>query len=161
MGNRGPQPLPAAEKRVHRFHVHVNEFELDQLERIIGVPGLGELVRVHSARRKGMRLVSDLMRAKLLGHRAPVRIAVPELNQRIVADLGRVGSNINQLAHHLNQASLTGSARADADAILAEILEFRDALEDALLGISTNSTPQGPVAAHPCEADDVDFAFDF
>lgn len=161
MGNRGPQPLPPAEKRIHRFHVHVNEFELDQIEHIIGAPGLAELVRARSARRKGMRLISDLMRAKLLGQRSPVRISVPEINQRLVADLGRVGGNINQLTHHLNQASLTGSARADADAILAELHELRDALEDALLGIVTKSTPSVPVSARPSGEDGIDIAIDF
>jgi hypothetical protein len=161
MGNRGPEPLPLEEKRVHRFHVHVNELELDRLERVIGAPGLADLVRTRNSRRNGMRLVADLMRAKLLAHRAPTRVVVPELNQRLVADLGRAAENVNQLAHHLNQATLTGSASADAAAILAEIADLRDALEDALLGISEASTPRTSLTARPNDVDGIDSTLEF
>jgi hypothetical protein len=156
MGNRGPQPLPLEEKRVHRFHVHVNELELDQLERVIGAPGLAELVRTQSSRRKGMRLVSDLMRAKLLGHRAPTRLVVPELNQRVVADLGRLGSNVNQIAHQVNSAARAG-ASVDIAAIAADLHELRDALQDALLGMATSTRPRVEGGA----ADGIDFNFHF
>jgi len=161
MGNRGPEPLPPEEKRVHRFHVHVNEAELDKLERVIGTPGLAELVRTQSSRRKGLRVVADLMRAKLLAHRTPTRVVVPELNQRLVADLGRVGGNVNQLAHHLNQAALAGDKGADAAAILEELAGLRDALEDALLGISSSSTSLASVPAEPNSAGGMDFTFEF
>lgn len=142
MSNRGPAPLPPHEKRTHRFHVYVNEIELDRLEAVVGHPGLADLVRVQSSQRKGMRVVADLMRAKLLAHRAPVYQVVPEVNQTTAADLGRVGNNVNQLAHHLNVAALTGKLRDDAEAILADLQQLRDALEDALLGIATRNTPR-------------------
>lgn len=161
MGTRGPQPLPPEEKRVHRVGLYLNELELEDLEVKVGRPGLAELVRLRSTQRCGMREISDLIRAKLLAHRAPTRVVVPELNQRLVAELGRVGSNINQLAHHLNQAALTGSARADADAVLAELTELRDALEDALLGISTSEPPRASVTARPSGVDGIDFAVEF
>lgn len=143
MGNRGPQPLPLDKKRVHRFHVHVNELELDQLEHIIGAPGLAELVREQSTRRNGMRLVADLMRAKLLGHRAPVRQVVPEVNQSLAAELGRLGGNLNQIAYQLNHAALAGSSRPEVDAIFAELHSLRDVFEDALLGITMRSVQRG------------------
>ena len=128
MGNRGPQPLPPHQKRLHRVGLYLN-----------GLPGLAELIRARSTQRCGMREISDLIRAKLLAHRTPTRVVVPELNQRVVADLGRVGSNLNQLAHHLNQSALTGSVKTDADAIMAELQDLRDALEDALLGIGSDA----------------------
>lgn len=161
MGNRGPRPLPPEEKRVHRVGLYLNEAELDDLEVKVGLPGLAELVRLRSTQRCGMREISDLIRAKLLAHRVPTRSVVPELNQRLVADLGRVGSNVNQLARCLNQAALTGSEGADSAAILAELAELRDALEDALLGISSTSTPQASVPAEPDSPGGIDFTIEF
>jgi len=97
----------------------------------------------------------------LLAHRVPVRLVVPEANQRLVADLGRVGSNVNQLAHHLNQSALTTGARANVEAVLAELAALRDALEDALLGISTRSTSITRAAARSRISTGVDFADEF
>lgn len=157
MGNRGPQPLAAEEKRIHRVGLYLNEAELEDLEVKVGLPGLAELVRLRSTQRCGMREISDLIRAKLLTHRVPTRVVVPELNQRLVADLGRVGGNVNQLAHHLNQAALTGSASVDATAILAELHDLRDALEDALLGLCS----EGSRHALGRGVDGIDFGLDF
>jgi len=148
MGARGPKPLPSHEKRSHRFHVHVNDEELSKLEKVIGQPGLAELVRSQSSRRKGMRLVAELMRAKLLGHRAPVRFVVPAVNQEVVADLGRVGSNLNQLAHHWNREALAGDTHFDVEAAVAEVHELRDQLEDALLGLGQLRTKVTPKPCH-------------
>ena len=161
MGNRGPLPLPPEAKRVHRVGLYLNEAELESLEVKVGLPGLAELVRLRSTQRCGMREVSDLIRAKLLAHRVPVRLVVPEANQRLVADLGRVGSNVNQLAHHLNQSALTTGARANVEAVLAELAALRDALEDALLGISTRSTSITRAAARSRISTGVDFADEF
>jgi hypothetical protein len=74
--------------------------------------------------------------------RASSNSGAVQVNQRVVADLGRVGGNLNQLAHHLNQAALMGQVDVDASVVLAEIHELRDALEDALLGIKSASPSQ-------------------
>jgi Bacterial mobilisation protein (MobC) len=130
MGARGPAPLPEHLKRCHRIGVWLNEGELAELELRLAAPGLASLV-MHGGKnaRKGLKVASEHMRARVLGRR--LRLTVPEVNKGALADLGRVGSNINQIAASINAKSLDVANREVLRAVFSEIQELRDVLRGA------------------------------
>jgi hypothetical protein len=137
VGSRGPAPLPEHLKRRHRIGVWFNEVELAELESRLAQPGLAELVMHGGANaRKGLKVASEHMRAGMLGKR--VRLTVPEVNRQAYADLGRLGSNVNQIAASINSRLLDVSERGTLQAVLEEIAELRK----ALLGINFNSAQE-------------------
>lgn len=130
MGARGPTPLPEHMKRRHRIGVWLNEGELVELEQRLAAPGLASLV-MHGGKdaRKGLKVASEQMRSRVLGRR--LRLTVPEVNKGALADLGRVGSNINQIAASLNSRSLDVANIEVLRAVISEIQELRDVLRGA------------------------------
>lgn len=80
---------------------------------------------VEHARSAGLS-VSQLLRHRALGQRAPVA-AAPALNREAYAELARTASNLNQLAHHLNQVQVSGQAQViDLAAVRALIQKAID-----------------------------------
>jgi hypothetical protein len=134
MGARGPAPLPEHLRRRHRIGVWLNEGELAELELRLAAPGLAALV-MHGGKdvRKGLKVASEQMRARILGMR--LRLTVPEVNRQAYADLGRLGSNVNQIAASINCGSLDMTKQENLRAVFDEISELRK----RLLGMSFNS----------------------
>ena len=76
--------------------------------------------------------VSELMRAATLGYRLPAsRIQVAALT-KVLAEIGKIGSNINQIAYHLNAGRPGDVMEGSVDAALTELLEWRMALMQSL-----------------------------
>jgi len=78
--------------------------------------------------------VSAFMRHQLTGTTGPRSVRTPHVDRvelaRVLAALGRYGSNVNQLAHAANSGEIP--ARDDLAAAAAATLEMRDALMKAL-----------------------------
>jgi hypothetical protein len=55
-----------------------------------------------------------------------------ELLAKVLAELGKIGSNINQIAYHLNAGRPGDVMDGSIDAALRELLEWRTALMQAL-----------------------------
>jgi hypothetical protein len=51
---------------------------------------------------------------------------------KVLAELGKIGSNINQIAHHLNAGRPGDAMEGSVDAAMNELLEWRMALMQAL-----------------------------
>jgi hypothetical protein len=69
--------------------------------------------------------LSALVRAKLTGGRVPEAGRDPAAIRALTAQLARIGNNLNQLAHHANQA---GRIRSEAaiEAVTARIIDTLD-----------------------------------
>jgi len=55
-----------------------------------------------------------------------------QLLAKVLAELGKIGSNINQIAHHLNAGRPGDVMEGSVDAAMNELLEWRMALMQAL-----------------------------
>jgi hypothetical protein len=126
MGKRGPQPLPENLLRRYNVGTRLNDDELDELEERLAAPGLAALVRSGAKERSGFKLISELVRARVLGKR--IRLKVPEVNRQLAADLGRLGSNVNQISASINAKSLDIADRDVLRLVIAEIKEVQDVL---------------------------------
>ena len=51
---------------------------------------------------------------------------------KVLAELGKIGSNINQIAHHLNAGRPGDVMEGSIEASIAELLEWRSALMQSL-----------------------------
>lgn len=98
-------------ERIKRIQLRVSEHEHEQFRAL--------------ARRRSMRLANFVRTAILHGHPP----AIPEINRQALADLQRIGGNLNQLARHLN----SGGELTDADT-LNELRAQASALRAALAG---------------------------
>jgi len=78
--------------------------------------------------------VSECVRARVAGRRARPRRSATEAERaelaRILAAIGRIGGNANQLAYHANQGETV--AAGEIEALRAELEAWRDALVAAL-----------------------------
>ncbi len=63
-----------------------------------------------------------------------------ELLAKVLAELGKIGSNINQIAYHLNAGRPGDVMEGSIEAALRELLEWRTALMQAL-GYERNRRP--------------------
>ena len=63
-----------------------------------------------------------------------------QLLAKVLAELGKIGSNINQIAYHLNAGRPGDVTEGSIDAALAELLEWRTALMQSL-GYERNRKP--------------------
>ena len=76
--------------------------------------------------------VSAVMRSALLHTRPrPSRIEVQAV-ARLLGQLGKIGSNINQIAYHHNAGRPGDVMEGSVESALAELLEWRTALMQAL-----------------------------
>jgi hypothetical protein len=110
----GPAPLALDERREHCVSVRLNREELASLDAARGRLARGEWLRMAS-----------LNPAKLAATpRAPDPIALDQWRE-----LARIGSNLNQLAHALNSARLSGvEAGPKIEDIRAALIDLRAAL---------------------------------
>ena len=69
--------------------------------------------------------MSDLARAMLLGFELPPQPR-PRIDIQTHGELGKLGSNLNQIAHHLNRFMTTGgdSSETDLDQLRAEVRDL-------------------------------------
>ena len=76
--------------------------------------------------------VSELMRAATLGYRPPAsKIDVAALT-KVLFEIGKIGSNINQIAYHLNAGRPGDVMEGSIESALRELDEWRTALMQAL-----------------------------
>lgn len=104
---RGPAPKSPEHIRTRRISVYLTDAEYADLVQRVSNP-------------------SDLcnyIRAQVFAGRTPVRVAIPEINLKAYSELGRVGSNLNQIARHMN-----AGVPVELQQILNEIAAFRLAL---------------------------------
>lgn len=90
------RPALFEEKRVHFIKTRLNDKELQRLVKLEESLGMNR---------------SDLIRSRLLGNSDKVLVSVKELIaalDKIGAELGRSGNNINQLARHANMLNKNG-----------------------------------------------------
>jgi hypothetical protein len=66
-----------------------------------------------------------------------------KLLAQVLAEIGKIGSNINQIAYHLNAGRPGDRIEGALDAALRELLEWRTALMQAL-GYDRNRKPRDP-----------------
>lgn len=100
---RGPQPLPAGEKRLRSVSVRLNDAELAKLD----------------ARRSPIKMQrGEYLRAAAL-HRLPPTI--PAINREAWTELAREAANLNQIARHLNQG-LRGEGKPLGKALAVQIM---------------------------------------
>ncbi len=76
--------------------------------------------------------VSELMRAATLGYRPPAsKIDIAALTN-MLREIGKIGSNINQIAYHLNAGRPGDVMEGSIESALRELEEWRTALMHAL-----------------------------
>ena len=104
---RGPAPRPASEKRSKRVSVYFTDAEYADLLKRVQAPGD----------------LSHYARHQMFAGKTPYRLVVPEINLKAYSELGRIASNINQIARKLNSADII-----DLNALLDELGALRLAL---------------------------------
>lgn len=111
---RGGRPrLSAVHRRVYPIKVSFSEYELARLEKRAAAAGNENL--------------ADFLRRLGLGGQVA---AIPAINRQALAELGRIGSNINQVARELN----SGNETAETLAVIAELQKKLDEVGAALAG---------------------------
>lgn len=118
----GRPPKTDAERRDYKVGVRFTEEERHQIEALAAACSLS---------------FSEFVRKAALGRR--LRATVPAVNREAWAELARVVSNLNQIAHRLNAAE--GGA-GDLAAVLAETREQVQALRRDLLGMGGDDDPE-------------------
>ncbi|MFG0858855.1 plasmid mobilization protein [Pseudomonas sp. CJQ_13] len=101
---RGPAPRSPEHIRTRRISVYLTDTEYADLVQRVSNP-------------------SDLckyIRAQVFAGKTPVSVAIPEINLKAYRDLGQVGSNLNQIARHLNSGT-----PVELQQLLNEIAAFR------------------------------------
>lgn len=89
--------------------------------------------------------VSELTRCRVLGL-PPPKAAVPAVNSRVHADLGRVGNNLNQVTKLVHESGQLGSAQVQPLArVLAELKGLLDRARLELIG-AYRADDQDPAA---------------
>lgn len=87
-GNKGGRPpLPPHEKRTNKVEVWLSDFELADLARMQEETALSR---------------ADIIRSLIAGRRIK-RLSVPAVNLKTYSELGKIGSNVNQLAKLANE----------------------------------------------------------
>lgn len=118
MGQRGPKPKPASERRTRRVAVYFTPAEYQRLVRAAGADTAPALGRV--------------LRDGALGGRAvPQPAQVPEVNREAWEQLARSLGNLNQLARWVNSGGRVCDDLADE---LAEMREQVQQLRKELRG---------------------------
>ena len=108
--------------RTRRLHIRLTSEEKKQLAELAKEHGLtiSDFVRVTITRSKPV-----MQKAK------PVREALI----RTLAELGKVGSNVNQIAHQLNRERMIGNGHNVPDQIIERALYGVKSLSDQLISI--------------------------
>lgn len=101
---RGPTPKPAEEQRTKRISVYFSEAEYEAL----------------AQRARNKHDLCNYIRAQVLAGKTTVSVSIPEINLKAYRDLGQSGSNLNQIAKHMN-----ANAPVELQQLLNEIAAFR------------------------------------
>jgi Bacterial mobilisation protein (MobC) len=113
MKGKGGRPrLPPGKRRSKTLQIPITQEEHRQLL---------------SLSRASNKPIAQLVRNAVLNKPVPI---VPEINRHAFAQLARLGSNLNQLAHHLNlgtELPYTGPI-PDLDELMDILLTYRQAL---------------------------------
>jgi hypothetical protein len=105
---RGPEPKPAQHKRDRRISVYLSEVEYADL--VQRVPKLD---------------LCNYIRAQVFAGKTPYRVSIPEINLKAYSELGRIASNINQIARKLNAAEIIdlSQLQTELDALRLALIE--------------------------------------
>ena len=95
-----------AKKRTHTLSARFNDAELAQI-----------------TARKGKLTSGEWLRSASLGR--PIPNPIPAVNIELWSELGKIGANINQIAHQLNKKPEILNNQQNVDIILNEIKELR------------------------------------
>jgi hypothetical protein len=76
--------------------------------------------------------VSEFMRSAVFRYRLPPTKAETHALSKLSGEIGNIGSNINQIAYHLNAGRPGDRIEGALDAALRELLEWRTPLMQAL-----------------------------
>lgn len=118
-GNKGGRPpLPEHEKRKHRFEIWLNDFELADLQNLTEETALSR---------------ADVIRS-LIAKRRIKRVTVPTVNLKTYSELGRIGTNVNQLAKFANEYGY-GEGFKNMD----DLYHVINKLRSELLGVDDDS----------------------
>ena len=101
---RGPAPKPAEEQRTKRISVYFSEAEYEAITQL--------------ARNK--HDLCNYIRAQVLAGKTPVSVSIPEINLKAYREMGQAGSNLNQIARHMN-----AGAPIELQQLLIEISAYR------------------------------------
>jgi hypothetical protein len=85
-----------------------------------------------------------MVRHDSIGKPLPRTMFEKQLLERLLAELGKIGSNVNQIAYRYNiiEGRPAGNIEGALDAALRELLEWRTAIMQAL-GAERNRKPKG------------------
>lgn len=104
---RGPAPKPPEQTRTKRISVYLSDTEYADLVQRVPTP--------HE--------LCNYIRAQVFAGKTPYSVSIPEINLKAYTELGRVASNINQIARKLNAADII-----DLSLLQAELAALRLAL---------------------------------
>lgn len=76
--------------------------------------------------------VSEFMRTAVFRYRLPPTKANTHALSKLCAEIGKIGSNLNQIAYHLNAGRPGDRIEGTLDDALRELLEWRTAVMQAL-----------------------------
>ena len=69
--------------------------------------------------------IAEYVRKQLMNKRIIAKYEVPEL-KKLIAEFGKIGSNLNQIARHFNQGGIhSGEMRKDINQCIAAIYEMK------------------------------------
>jgi hypothetical protein len=108
--------------RTWRLHVRITDVEKKQISEMAKEHGLS---------------VSDFVRVTITRSKPVITKAKPdrELFIRTLAALGKIGSNVNQIAHELHRERIVGNGHHVPDRIIEGALAGVKSLSDQLLSI--------------------------
>ena len=116
-------PRPKSEQRQRTGQVNVR-FTPDELARLDALAAKARLRR------------GTFLRQQALGDAGPRAQRQPSANQQllgqVLAQAGKIGSNVNQLAHRANMDGFGAIRKAEMDQVISEISDLRAALMEAL-----------------------------
>jgi hypothetical protein len=104
---RGPAPRPAEEQRTKRLSVYFTEAEYSEILQ----------------RARSRHDLCNYVRAQVFAGKTAVSVAIPEINLQSHGELGRVASNLNQIAKALHT-----SAPVELQQLIEDVAAFRRTL---------------------------------
>ena len=86
--------------------------------------------------------ISDFVRVTIIRSQPIMPKAKPDraLFIRVLADLGKVASNVNQIAHQLNRERIVGNGHHVPDRVIVDALANVKSLSDQLISILQGDT---------------------
>lgn len=116
-------------QRIKRLHIRLTAHEKKQIEDVAAEHGLS---------------LSDYVRVTIIRSQPVMPKAKPDraLFIRTLAELGKIGSNVNQIAHELNRQRMVGNGHHVPERIIEGALSGVKTLSDHLLSILQDGTQE-------------------